>query len=254
MLPETERLELEDQLKHDIQSTGVLPRHVAVIMDGNGRWAKLRRRPRVFGHLAGRHAVREVVRGSRELGIEVLTLYTFSVENWQRPPTEVSALMRILQQTLGEQREEMKEKGIRLRVLGRMDDLPPAVQATLRETTEYLQGGRDMVLNLALSYGGRPEIVRATRLIAEAVRDGTLDPARIDEATVARHLYTQDLPDPDLLIRTSGEFRISNFLIWQTAYSEIWVTDVLWPDFKREHLFRAVLDYQRRERRFGRIR
>jgi len=254
MLPETERLELEDQLKHDIQSIGVLPRHVAVIMDGNGRWAKQRRRPRVFGHLAGRHAVREVVRGSRELGIEVLTLYTFSVENWQRPPTEVSALMRILQQTLGEQRDEMREKGIRLRVLGRMDDLPPAVQATLAETTEYLKGGQDMVLNLALSYGGRPEIVRATRLIAEAARDGTLDPAMIDEATVARYLYTKGLPDPDLLIRTSGEFRISNFLIWQTAYSEIWVTDVLWPDFKREHLFRAVLDYQRRERRFGRIR
>jgi len=254
MLPETERLELEDQLKQDILAGGVLPRHVAVIMDGNGRWAKLRRRPRVFGHLSGRHAVREVVRGSRELGIEVLTLYTFSVENWQRPPTEVSALMRILQQTLGEQRREMKEKGIRLRVLGRMEDLPPAVQETLLDTMEFLDDGRDMVLNLALSYGGRPELVRAARLISEEVRSGALDPDAIDEATVARHLYTQGLPDPDLLIRTSGEFRISNFLIWQAAYSEIWVTDVLWPDFKREHLFRAVLDYQRRERRFGRVR
>jgi undecaprenyl diphosphate synthase len=253
MLPETERLELEDQLKHDILSGGVMPRHVAVIMDGNGRWAKRRRRPRVFGHLAGRHAVREVVRGSRELGIEVLTLYTFSVENWQRPSTEVSALMRILQQTLGEQRQEMKEKGIRLAVLGRLEDLPPAVQDTLHDTMDFLAGGRDMVLNLALSYGGRPEIVRAARRLAALARDGKIDPDRIDEAAVARQLYTEGLPDPDLLIRTSGEFRISNFLIWQAAYSEIWVTDVLWPDFRRRHLLQAIGDYQKRERRYGGI-
>jgi undecaprenyl diphosphate synthase len=254
MLSETERVELEDQLKSEILSAGDLPRHIAVIMDGNGRWARKRRRLRVFGHLSGRKAVREVVRGCRELGIEVLTLYTFSVENWQRPSTEVAALMRILQMTLREQREEMRKEGIRLGVLGRFHDLPPAVQATLRETMDFLGGGRDMLLNLALSYGGRTELAAAARRIAEKVRDGELDPAAVDEGTVADHLYTKGLPDPDLLIRTSGEVRISNFLVWQAAYSEIWVTDVLWPDFRREHLFRAILDYQRRERRFGRVR
>jgi len=254
MLPETERVETEEQLKQEILAGGDVPRHVAVIMDGNGRWARRRRRPRVFGHLAGRHSVRQTVIGCRELGVEVLSLYTFSVENWQRPATEVSALWRILQQTLREQREEMRENGIRLQVIGRPEDLPAPAQDTLRETAEYLAGGRDMLLILALSYGGRTEITRAARDIAREVREGRLDPDQVDEAAVARHLYTAGLPDPDLLIRTSGEVRISNFLLWQVAYSEIWVTPVLWPDFRKEHLFRAVLDYQHRERRFGRVR
>ncbi len=254
MLPETERLELEEQLKQDILAGGDIPRHIAVIMDGNGRWARSRNRPRVFGHLAGRHAVRQTVMGCRELGVQVLTLYTFSVENWQRPPAEVSSLMRILQQTLREQRDEMRDNGIRLDVVGRMEDLPAAVQRTLGESMEYLAGGRDMLLNLALSYGGRTELAEAARAIAREVREGTLDPERVDESTVAQHLYTAGLPDPDLLIRTSGEVRISNFLLWQVAYSEILVTPVLWPDFKKEHLFRAILEYQHRERRFGRVR
>ncbi len=254
MLPETERLELEEQLKQEIRDGGAIPRHVAVIMDGNGRWARGRRRPRVFGHLAGRHSVRETVIGARELGVEVLTLYTFSVENWQRPVTEVSALMRILQQTLAEQREEMRDNGIRLDVVGRMQDLSAPVQRTLRETMDFLGGGRDMLLNLALSYGGRTEIAHAARAIALKAARGEIDPETVDEQTVADHLYTAGLPDPDLLIRTSGEVRISNFLLWQIAYAEIWVTPVLWPDFRKEHLFRAVLDYQHRERRFGRVR
>ncbi len=254
MLPETERLELEEQLKQDILAGGDIPRHIAVIMDGNGRWARSRNRPRVFGHLSGRHAVRQTVMGCRELGVQVLTLYTFSVENWQRPPAEVSSLMRILQQTLREQRDEMRDNGIRLDVVGRMADLPAAVQRTLTESMEFLSGGRDMLLNLALSYGGRTELAEAAQAIAREVRAGTLDPEQVDEATVAQHLYTAGLPDPDLLIRTSGEVRISNFLLWQVAYSEILVTPVLWPDFKKEHLFRAVLEYQHRERRFGRVR
>jgi len=254
MLSDTQRVELEDRLKQEILSAGDIPRHVAVIMDGNGRWARKRRRPRVFGHLSGRHAVREAVRGCVGLGVEALTLYTFSVENWQRPPTEVSALMRILQQTLQEQRKEMRDEGIHLEVLGRMEDLPRAVQETLRESMDYLAEGDKMVLNLALSYGGRTEITDAVRKIAAKVRAGELDPQDIEEQTLAQHLYAPDLPDPDLLIRTSGEVRISNFLIWQAAYSEIWVTDVLWPDFRREHLYRAILDYQGRERRFGRVR
>ena len=253
MLPETERLEFEEQLKKDIL-TGVIPRHVAVIMDGNGRWARKRRRPRVFGHLHGRHAVRETVSGARELGIEVLTLYTFSVENWQRPATEVKALMGILQQTLREQREEMREKGIRLGVIGRLEDLPEAVQSTLRNTMDFLAGGDRMLLNLALSYGGRTEITHAAREIARRVQEGAVDPEAVDEAMVSSYLYTQGIPDPDLVIRTSGEVRISNFLIWQAAYSEMWVTDVLWPDFRKESLFKALRDYQQRERRFGRVR
>jgi undecaprenyl diphosphate synthase len=162
--------------------------------------------------------------------------------------------MRILQQTLREQQEEMREKGVRLRVIGRMEDLPGPVQKTLRDSMAFLESGRDLLLNLALSYGGRTEIAMAAKAIAEDVAAGRLDAASVDERTVARYLYTADLPDPDLVIRTSGEVRISNFLIWQAAYSEIWVTDVLWPDFNRELFFRAILDYQRRERRFGRVR
>jgi undecaprenyl diphosphate synthase len=254
MLPETEHLELEEQLKQEILAAGSLPRHVAVIMDGNGRWARKRRRPRVYGHLSGRHSVRQAVMGCRELGVPVLTLYTFSVQNWQRPATEVRALMRILQQTLREQREEMRDNGISLRVIGRIQDLPAEVRGTLDECMAYLEGGKDMTLVLALSYGGRTEITAAAREIARKAREGLLDPEAITEETVASHLYTAAWPDPDLLIRTSGEFRISNFLLWQAAYSEIWVTDVLWPDFRKEHLFRAVRDYQQRERRFGRVR
>ena len=254
MVPETERLDFEAQLKQDILLGEDVPRHIAVIMDGNGRWARSRNRPRVFGHLSGRHAVRETVMGCRELGVQVLTLYTFSVENWQRPPAEVSSLMRILQQTLREQRDEMRENSIRLQVVGRMEALPRAVQNTLAETMDFLGGGRDMLLNLALSYGGRTELTEAARAIAREVRAGTMDPEQVDEAAIAARLYTAGMPDPDLLIRTSGEVRISNFLLWQVAYSEIWVTPVLWPDFRKEHLFRAVLDYQHRERRFGRVR
>jgi len=254
MLPDTERPEAESQLKQEILAAGSVPRHVAVIMDGNGRWARRRGRLRVFGHLAGRKSVRQVVMGARELGIEYLTLYTFSVENWQRPPTEVSTLMRLLQTTLNEQRDEMRENGIRLEVIGRTQDLPPSVRKTLRETAEFLSGGEDMALILAISYGGRREIAEAARTLAREAARGELDPEALTEEDVARRLYTASYPDPDLVIRTSGEVRISNFLLWQAAYSEMWVTDVLWPDFRKEHLFRAVRDYQHRDRRFGRVR
>jgi len=254
MLPDTERLELETQLKQEILAAGCVPRHVAVIMDGNGRWARRRGRLRVFGHLAGRKSVREVVVGSRELGIEYLTLYTFSVENWQRPPTEVSALMRLLQTTLREQRDEMKENGIRLEIIGRTEDLPRSVRNTLDDTRVFLAGGKDMALILAISYGGRTELAEAARALARDAAAGKLDPETVTETSLASHLYTAAYPDPDLVIRTSGEVRISNFLLWQAAYSEMWVTDVLWPDFRKEHLFRAVRDYQHRDRRFGRVR
>jgi undecaprenyl diphosphate synthase len=240
-------------LRAAIAKGETLPRHVAIIMDGNGRWATKRGQPRIFGHQAGRKSVRECVEGAIELSLPILTLYTFSIENWLRPEAEVSALMRFFRETLREERDELRENGVRLGVIGRVEDLPGDVRAMLEETIGFLAGGRKLLLNLALSYGGRTEIVDAVRRIAKAAREGALPDEAIDEDLVARHLYTGGMPDPDLLIRTSGEMRISNFLLWQLAYAEIWVTDVLWPDFRKVHLYRAVLDYQKRERRFGRV-
>ncbi len=236
----------------DLIARGNLPRHVAIIMDGNGRWAKKRGVPRAMGHRAGRDAVREVVRGCNALGVQVLTLYTFSAENWQRPAREVSALMTILRQSLRAERRELFESNVRLQVIGRTHELPAVVRREIEETQAHLSACTGMLLNLALSYGGRDEIVDGVRRIAEdAVRRG-LDPAKIDEELFSTYLYTAGLPDPDLLIRTSGEMRISNFLLWQLAYTELWVTETLWPDFRRRHLFEAVADYQKRDRRFGR--
>ena len=226
-----------------------VPKHVAIIMDGNGRWAKARGVPRLMGHRAGRESVREAVRGCVALGVEVLTLYTFSTENWNRPPSEVKALMAILRQTLRSERRELRENNVRLRVIGRGGDLPAAVSEAIEETQDYLSASNGLLLNLALSYSGRAEIVDAVRrLIADKRTVGPLD-----EASFSRYLYTAGLPDPDLLIRTSGEMRLSNFMLWQLAYTELWITDTLWPDFRRRHLFQAVADYQGRERRFGRV-
>ena len=232
-----------------IKARGNLPRHVAIIMDGNGRWAKARGVPRLMGHRAGRESVREAVKGCVALGVEVLTLYTFSTENWNRPRSEIKALMAILRQTLRSERRELRENNVRLRIIGRPGDLPREVVAAIEETQEHLAGCDGLLLNLALSYSGRAEIVDAVRrLIAEG-------PAAVplDEASFGRYLYTAGLPDPDLLIRTSGEMRLSNFMLWQLAYTELWITDTLWPDFRRRHLFQAVADFQGRERRFGRV-
>jgi len=231
---------------------GNLPRHVAIIMDGNGRWAKARGVPRLMGHRAGRESVREVVRGCAGLGIQVLTLYTFSVENWQRPAREVSALMTILRQTLKAERRDLRDNNVRLQVVGRVHELPAPVRDEIAHTQDYLSQCDGMLLNLALSYSGRAEIVDAVRrLVADARAEG-LQPGRIDDELFGSYLYTAGLPDPDLLIRTSGEMRISNFLLWQLAYTELWITETLWPDFRRRHLYEAIADYQRRERRFGR--
>ena len=231
-----------------------LPRHVAVIMDGNGRWAKKRSLPRLAGHKAGREAVRTIVRTCAKLGISVLSLYTFSLENWRRPKAEVSGLMRFLKEVLHSEYLELKENNIRLRTMGRIDMLPKGTLKALDETMDKLSGNDGMILNLCISYGGRAEIVDAARALTEAVIRGEIDRDAIDEETFGDFLYSADLPDPDLLIRTSGELRISNFLLWQLAYSEIVVTDVLWPDFKEEHLFRAIREYMARERRFGAIK
>ncbi len=224
-----------------------LPRHIAVIMDGNGRWARQRQLPRVVGHRAGIEAVRDTVEACARLGIEVLTLYAFSRENWKRPNDEVQTLMALLQEYLARERHLLFEHGIRLRPIGRLDDLPAAVRAELRKLMQATESHRGLQFNIALSYSGRTEIVDACRrLFAEGL--GADD---VDEAAFAARLYTAGQPDPDLLIRTSGELRVSNFLLWQIAYAEIWVTPTLWPDFRRRHLFEAILDYQSRERRYG---
>lgn len=240
-------------LLDQIRLHGDLPRHVAIIMDGNGRWARERGRPREFGHRAGMRAVREAVEGAVEAGIEVLTLFAFSQENWHRPPGEVRALMALLELYVRRERRELKEKGVEVRVLGDLERLAPRTRAAVQDVVDHTRGGTALRLNLAISYGARDEIVRAARALAERVKAGTLLPGEIDEARFAAELYTAGFPDPDLLIRTSGELRISNFMLWQLAYTELHVCPVLWPDFSREHLFAAVRDYQRRERRFGRV-
>jgi undecaprenyl diphosphate synthase len=206
-----------------------------------------------MGHRAGREAVREAVRGCVALGVEVLSLYTFSVENWKRPRREVQALMTILRDTLRGERDELNRSNVRLRVIGRPDDLPANVQKEIRDTERALAGNDGMLLLVALSYSGRAELVDAVRRILEDQKRSPIAPANVDEELVASYLYTAGLPDPDLLIRTSGEMRISNFLLWQLAYTELWITDTLWPDFRKRHLYRAVADYQTRDRRFGRV-
>ena len=230
-----------------------LPRHVAVIMDGNGRWAKLRHKPRVEGHRAGIASVRDVVETSARLGLQVLTLYAFSVENWKRPQSEVTTLMGLLKRYLRSELDTLLRNNIRFRVIGRMEELPADVQDELRRGMERTADRTGLLFNIALNYGGRTEITDAVRRLAADVAAGRRDPGAIDEDTLSSYLYTAGLPDPDLLIRTSGEMRVSNFLLWQIAYAEIWVTDVLWPDFRRKHLLQAVADYQKRERRYGGI-
>jgi undecaprenyl diphosphate synthase len=240
-------------LLQQIRLSGDVPRHVAVIMDGNGRWARERGRPREFGHRAGMKAVRAAVEAAGDAGVEVLTLFAFSQENWHRPAGEVSALMALLELYVRRERKELKEKGVEVHVIGELHRLGPRTRAAIESIVEHTRGGRKLKLNLAISYGARAEIVHAARLLAERVREGTLMPGEIDERVFAGQLYTAADPDPDLLIRTSGECRISNFMLWQLAYTELYVTPVLWPDFTREHFFAALLDYQRRERRFGRV-
>lgn len=234
-----------------VKERGNLPRHVAIIMDGNGRWAKKRFLPRVAGHRAGRHSVRRCVEACGELGVEVLTLYTFSQENFNRPEAEVKALWQFLQETLVAERDELDRQGVRLSVSGALDRLPDRVQAALDEAVRALAGNGGLVLNLALAYGGRQEIMHAALRLADRLATGEITSEEVDEAEFAKGLYAPDLPDPDLVVRTSGEARLSNFLLWQSAYSEILITPVLWPDFGKRELLLAVADFQNRERRFG---
>ena len=230
-----------------------LPRHIAIIMDGNGRWARMRSLPRVAGHRAGIAAVRDVVETSARLGCQVLTLYAFSVENWKRPQREVDTLMGLLREYLRKELETLQRNNIAFNVIGRVEELSPAIRRELQEAMQATRGNTGLLFNIALSYGGRAEIVDAVNRILEDRRPPGEVRAPLDEVAFARYLYTAGQPDPDLLIRTSGEMRISNFLLWQIAYAEIWVSETLWPDFRKKELLQAIVDYQKRERRYGRV-
>ncbi len=228
-----------------------LPRHIAVIMDGNGRWAKQHGKPRVFGHRNGVKAVREVTEAAADLGIEYVTLYAFSTENWNRPPVEVTALMTLLVETLRNEIETLNKNNIRLRAIGDLSKLPHKTHQALLEGIEKTKNNARMTLVLALNYSSKWEITEATRHIAEQVKKGVLQPSEVSEQTIADALTTSGIPDPELLIRTSGETRLSNFMLWQLAYAEFYFTAVFWPDFQKQHFYEAILNYQNRERRFG---
>jgi len=228
-----------------------LPRHIAIIMDGNGRWAKQKGMMRVFGHENGTKSVREIVETCAKLGVENLTLYAFSTENWNRPKAEVETLMNLLMNALKKELPTLQENNIRLGAIGEVGMLPAKAKKRLDEVIEKTENNTRMTLTLALSYGSQAEIIRAVRAIADKVKNNIISSADINESVINQHLYTQNLPDVDLLIRTSGEHRISNFLLWQIAYAELYFTEVLWPDFRAEHLHAAIADYQKRERRFG---
>jgi undecaprenyl diphosphate synthase len=230
-----------------------VPRHVAIIMDGNGRWARSRGLPRIKGHEKGAEAVRECVEGCGELKIEFLTLYAFSAENWQRPKTEVFALMRLLERFLKEKTPELLEKNVRLQAIGRLTDLPANCQRQLHDSIERTSNNTGLTLVLALSYGGRLEIIDGIKSILRGIEAGHLDKGMIDVEMFSKHLYTRYYPDPDLLIRTSGEMRLSNFLLWQLSYTEMYVTQTLWPDFTKKDLFEAVENFSRRQRRYGAV-
>jgi undecaprenyl diphosphate synthase len=242
-----------EERERAIRAHGKLPRHVAVIMDGNGRWAERRGQPRILGHRAGMRSVRAVIEAAGDLGIEALTLYAFSKENWKRPAAEVHALMGLLRRYMKSEREELIARGARVEAIGDLEQLEATAREELDRLIEATAHCDRLRVTLALSYGGRAEIVAAARRIARAAAAGELDPDALDETAFARFLYSPDLPDPDLLVRTSGEMRISNFLLWQIAYAELHVTETLWPDFDRAAFFEAIEEYQSRERRFGRV-
>jgi len=241
---------IEQDLRAQIDPARV-PAHIAVIMDGNGRWARQQGEERISGHLNGVRPIRETLTGATELGVKHLTLYAFSTENWSRPKAEVDALMELLVNTLASEVEELHANGVRLHTIGDTDSLPQGCRAALLKAKERTAGNDRITLTLALSYSARWDLLRMVRSIATDIREGRLDTHAVNEQLIDDRLSTRGLPDPELLIRTSGEQRISNFLLWEIAYTELWFTPVLWPDFRKQHLFQAVLDYQKRERRFG---
>lgn len=238
-------------IQEEIKSTCVLPRHIGIIMDGNGRWAKQKHKSRIEGHIAGVESVRDIVEACSQLGIPCLTLFTFSIENWRRPKIEISALMRLLIKVLSKETVQLQKHDVRLNIIGNLDLVAPDVRNTLDNTMHLTSGNKHMLLNIALSYSGKWDIIEACRAIARQAKAGQLDPESIDERLFSSFLSTASIPDPELLIRTSGEYRISNFMLWQSAYSEIYFTNAYWPDFRRKQLYDAIREFQNRERRFG---
>ncbi|MFY0542755.1 isoprenyl transferase [Brevibacillus sp. H7] len=237
----------------ELDVTGQIPKHVAVIMDGNGRWAKMRSLPRVAGHRAGMKTVKEIVKAADAIGIQYMTMYAFSTENWKRPREEVDFLMKLPQEFLSTELDELVERNVRICMVGSKDELPDHTLEALEKAEERTRDNTGLQLNFALNYGSRKEIVKAVAEIAARIQAGELEPEQLDEQVINRYLYTRDIPDPDLLIRTSGEIRLSNFMLWQLAYTELWFTDVLWPDFTQEHFYQAIAEYQGRARRYGAV-
>ncbi len=245
--------ESDEKLQQDLKKSGEIPVHIAIIMDGNGRWAHKRGLPRAAGHKVGVDSVKDIVKACAQIGVKHLTLYTFSTENWKRPKDEVSTLMRLLVSSLRKESNELNENDVKLTTIGDVQTLPNEVQKELNDAVERTKNNKTMNLNLALSYSGRWEILEAIKKIAEDVSNRGLKIIDINENCIANHLTTKNIPDPDLLIRTSGEFRVSNFLLWQIAYSEFFITDDYWPDFRRKNLYEAIRNFQKRERRFGKV-
>ena len=241
----------DSQAYQALGDTGPIPRHIAVIMDGNGRWAKKKNRPRTFGHRAGAETLREIVKVASEIGVEVLSAYAFSTENWKRPAEEVGFLMRLFSDYLDNEIDELDENNVKIRFIGNIKALSEILQEKMDKAQQQTVNNTGMVLNLAVNYGGRAEITQAVQQLARLVQAGQLRPEDVSEELIGKHLYTGDLPDPDLLIRPSGDCRISNFLLWQLAYTEFWMTDIQWPDFTPAHLAEAIHAFQKRDRRFG---
>lgn len=247
------RLTRKEKHPIELEETGQIPTHVAVIMDGNGRWAKQRTLPRIAGHRAGMKTVKEIVKAADAIGIKYITMYAFSTENWKRPREEVEFLMKLPQEFLSTELDELVERNVRIRMVGSKDELPSYTSEALEQAELRTLHNTGLQLNFALNYGSRSEMLNAFSDIAALVKAGQLELEQIDEELISRHLYTRDIPDPDLLIRTSGEIRLSNFMLWQLAYTELWFTDVLWPDFTKEHLYQAIAEYQGRARRYGAV-
>lgn len=245
--------ESDVKLQNDLKKSGEIPAHIAIIMDGNGRWARERGLPRAAGHSRGVESVKDIVSACAEIGVKYLTLYTFSTENWKRPKDEVSTLMRLLLKSLRSEADELNENNIRLTSIGDIQALPHGVQKELHDAMEKTKNNSRMVLNIALSYSGRWELLNAMKSIAEKIKNNELSAEDLTEKIISDHLTTRNMPDPDLLIRTSGEFRVSNFLLWQIAYTEFYISDVYWPAFRRKKLYEAIMNFQTRERRFGKV-
>lgn len=243
----------DEGIQIELKKSGGIPSHIAIIMDGNGRWAKKRGLPRAAGHNRGIESVRDIVKACSQLGVKYLTLYTFSTENWRRPKDEVSMLMRLLLRSLRDETDELNQNDIKITQIGDLESLPTEVQKELNDACEKTKTNSKMVLNLALSYSGRVEILMGIKSLAKSIANKEILPEEIDESVFSKYLMTREMPDPDLVIRTSGEFRVSNFLLWQIAYSEFYISEVLWPDFRRNNLYDAIKSFQKRERRFGKV-